>query len=179
MAEEHHETPRSIALVGLMGSGKSTIGACVASQLAWPMRDSDLDIGVATSRTVAQLAGVEGVDAMHAREVAQALSALTTDEPVVAALAGYAVESPEVRKALRRAFVVWLRASNAVLAQRFSSDDDHRPTFGPDQLAVFAAQMRVRGPLLANVANLVIDVDGETPPQISDRIVRAYRSSEV
>src|SRR5690606_27247802 len=92
----------------------------------WPYRDNDASLQERSGRTAAQIADADGLAALHELE-RQVLDELL-DEPgpaVVAAPASVATfaDSPRLRA---RAFVVWLRASPEILAERASSGV-HRP----------------------------------------------------
>ena len=62
-----------VVMVGLMGSGKSTVGHLIADRLGRPFRDSDAEIEANTGRTVREIRDVESTDAMHDIEAAQLL----------------------------------------------------------------------------------------------------------
>src|SRR5258707_15898480 len=93
-------TPRHIAIIGLMGAGKTTVGRALAARLGWTWRDSDATIEAATGETVRQLRDEEGVDAMHGREAAALLTALAEDPPSVISAAASVIDVPECREAL-------------------------------------------------------------------------------
>ena len=164
---------RHCVLVGLMGVGKSTVGAALTERLEWPLRDSDADIQAATGLTVRQLRDRDGVDSMHAREADQLLGALADAEPSVIAAAASVVDVPACLEALRAPDVlaVWLRATPEVLAERFGSADDHRPAYGDSPEAFLARQLEGRGGALASVADLIVDVDGQSPDEIAARVL--------
>ena len=65
-----------IVLVGLMGSGKSTVAAALAAALGVPLRDSDADIERDTGLTGRDIAARDGIDALHALEARHLLDAL-------------------------------------------------------------------------------------------------------
>jgi len=168
---------RHCVMVGLMGVGKSTIGASVAARLSWAFRDSDADILAATGRTVRELRDLEGVDRMHAREARQLLDALAALDPSVVAAAASVADVPECLDALRApdVFVVWLQASPELLADRFASSDDHRPAYGDSTEDFLARQLELRGAAFASVADLSIDVTGLAPDEIAAVVVEALR----
>src|SRR5215208_4289943 len=74
-----------VVVVGLMGSGKTTVGRALADRLGWPFRDSDPEIQAVTGRTVRELRDDLGVDAMHDLEADQLLDALAAPGPAVVA----------------------------------------------------------------------------------------------
>ena len=166
---------RHCVIVGLMGVGKSTVGVALATRLGWVFRDSDADIRAATGLTVKELRDRDGVEAMHALEADQLLDALGTPEPSVIAAAASVADVPACLQALGAGdvFVVWLQAEPPLLAERFPSTDDHRPAYGDSAEAFLARQLAARGPALASVADLVLDVDGRTPDDVADRVLEA------
>jgi shikimate kinase len=168
---------RHCVLVGLMGVGKSTVGSALAARLGWAFHDSDVDIHTATGLTVRELRDRDGVDAMHALEADQLLDGLAAPEPSVIAAAASVVDSPECLQALRAAdaFVVWLQADPGLLAGRFASPDDHRPTYGDSTEDFLASQLASRGAALASVADLTVDVDRQTPDEVTARVLEALR----
>jgi shikimate kinase len=164
---------RHIVLVGLMGSGKSTVGRLVASRLGWPFRDSDAEIEARTGRTVREIRDVESTDAMHDLEAAQLLEALLAPGPDVLAAAASIADRPECLAALRApgVRVVWLDVDPAVAATRFGRQA-HRPAYGDDPAVFLAAQRAERGPKFASVAALVLDGSAATPEQLAEGLIR-------
>lgn len=163
----------AIVLLGLMATGKTTVGRALADRLGIGFRDSDADIERDTGGvTVAGLAADAGVDAMHRREAAHLLATLALGRPVVVAAAASTVDDPDCVAALGHpgVAVVWLRASVPTMAARFGSAV-HRPTFGQEPAALLGEQLARRGPRFARVADLVVDVDGRTPAGVVDEIV--------
>ncbi|MEV4391454.1 shikimate kinase [Nonomuraea sp. NPDC049607] len=155
---------KPVVVIGLMGSGKTTAGRLLATALAMPFTDSDPFLEKEYGGTAAQIAAREGADALHRYEAEHVLAALA-DEPKVIAAAASTVEDPRVRAALRDAFVVWVDAADAVLAQRMSSGA-HRPEFQP-------AEMRARRErYFEQVADLTCDVGVLTPEEVRDAALR-------
>lgn len=162
---------RSVVLVGLMGAGKSTVGRILALVLGRRMIDSDTAIEETTGSTVRQLWESGGEAAYRAMESQVVLDSIDADPPVVIAAPGGVVLDPQVRAALTRAFVVWLRADPASLATRVRIGD-HRPLLGDDPAGVLTRMSSERAELYGSVASIIIDTDDLTPDQITDRIIR-------
>jgi shikimate kinase len=169
-------TARPVVIVGLMGSGKTSVATRVAAALRRPVRDSDEDLGAQYGQTAAMHAARYGADVLHAREARQLRDALAEDldPPPVIAAAASVVEDETCRRALAAAFVAWLDAPPHVLAERML-DGAHRPRYGPDPEAMLAAQWQRRATLFAEVADVTVDVTHTTPDQAAEAVLRAVR----
>lgn len=152
---------RHVVVVGLMGAGKTSVGTALAAQLGWALRDSDADLLASTGQTPRAYRAKLGTAALHEFEAAELLAALGQDAQSVICAAASVIDDPVTRSALADPdiIVIWLRASPAVLARRFSSGD-YRPIYGSDPAAVARTQAAQRDPLFASVARITID-EGE------------------
>ncbi len=166
-----------MVLVGLMGSGKTTVGRLVAEALGLPLRDSDAEIEAREGRTVRELDKTVGTVAMHALEADALLASLASPVPSVVLAAASTIEDEACIAALQdpAMLVAWLRTSPASAAARFASRE-HRPRFGDDPSTFLAQQAARRDPLFASVATLTLDADDTPPEALAVRIVAATRS---
>lgn len=145
---------RHVVLVGMMGSGKTSVGRRVAERLRRPFLDSDAQVEARTGRTVREIFETDGMGelafrALEAEALAEALARLA---PSVISAAGGVVLDPTNRARLREsAMVVWLHADPAVLATRVTTAD-HRPLLGTDPLAVLTRMFDARQALYEEVA---------------------------
>lgn len=167
--------PVRLLLMGLMGAGKTTVGQAVAEQAGWTYLDNDELVERATGETAKQILAEQGEPALRAAESAALRAAIALDPPVVAGVAGGAVLIPADRMILAaQRSVVWLRASHALLAERLASDTD-RPWLAGDPAAAIERMAADREVGYAEVADLVVDVDGRTPQQIAEEILATFR----
>jgi shikimate kinase len=159
-----------IVLVGLMGSGKTTVGAALAAALGVPHRDSDADIERETGMTGREHAARDGIDALHALEASHLLDALEAPGVSVIGAAASTLDDPACRSAMRDPdhLVVWLDASPATPAARLQRGD-HRPELGADMTAVLEAQATQRVPALREVADLTLDAT-RSPAELVEAI---------
>lgn len=157
-------------LVGMMGAGKSTVGALLAERLGRPFHDSDAEIEARTGHTVADIFDSEGEQAFRAEESAVMLDMLTFAEPSVIAAAGGAVLDPATRQRLAGTMVVWLRADPAVLASRVG-DAAHRPLLAHDPVATLERLATEREALYAQVATVTVEVGELDPSQVVDAVL--------
>jgi shikimate kinase len=156
VATERH--PVHVALLGLMGAGKTTIGRPLAAALHRPFLDNDELLRAATGTTAAALAARSGIGALHDEERAIALAAVARPEPAVIAIAASLGDDPAALDDLRRhAFVVWLHADPAVLAARVPGEP-HRP-----QIDALVQRGAAREVAFAAVADLEVDTGPGDP----------------
>jgi shikimate kinase len=164
--------PQHVVVVGSMAVGKSTVGRALAARLGRPFRDSDDDLEATRGLTGRALAEREGVDALHRWEAEHLLAALAGKQPSVIAAAASVVDDGACLAALREPFVVWLRATAAVLAQRMvdgARRDDHRRRLG-DATVVAELEAR-RADRFAAVADLTVDTVADGTTTSPDAIV--------
>ncbi|MEO6318624.1 MAG: shikimate kinase [Acidimicrobiales bacterium] len=162
---------RHVILLGLMSSGKTSVGRRVAKRLGRPLIDGDELLRARTGRTAAEIAGAEGIERLHALEAEIVLDALTATEPAVIGPAASVIEVDAVRRALAGHLVIWLAAPASYLAAR-AAEKDHRPLLdGGDPLALFEGQLAVREPLAVALAELVVDVTAMSKDAQADAIV--------
>jgi shikimate kinase len=170
-APEHEgqSLPRHIVLVGMMGSGKTTVGHRVADLLARPFFDSDEMIEAREGRSVREIWLAEGEPAYRSMETAVLREALAADEPSVVAAAGGVVLREENRRLLEAdgVFTVRLYAAPEVLATRVGHQG-HRPLLDDDPLGALRRMVTERESLYAEVADATIDVGHRGVDEVVD-----------
>jgi shikimate kinase len=167
---------RHLVLVGLMASGKTTVGKPLAARLGRPFVDNDDLLEARTGRTAREIAAAAGADALHLCEAEALVDALARPVPaVVAAAAAAPLEAPAA-EALRSHDVIYLRATPAVLAARLANapaGDDHRPLVARDARAVLDAQFAARDERYRELATVTVDANAEGYEAIVDEITAA------
>lgn len=151
--------PGPVALIGMMGSGKTTVGRRLARALDRPFVDADDELVRRTGRSVRQWFEQAGEDAFRAAEAELLADLLAAPGPAVIACGGGAVVTPSNREVLRRrARVVWLRAGAPFLVSR-ARRRDHRPLLDGDAEATIQRLVAERSVLYDEVADHVLDVE--------------------
>lgn len=164
---------RTIALVGLMGVGKSTVGRRLAQRVDLPFIDGDEAIEAAARMTVSDIFGQLGEPEFRAGE-ARVMRRLLDGPPVVLATGGGAVLNPGTRSLMKeRATTVWLRADLPVVAARVQRRDTRPLLRGKDPLEALSAMAEVRYPLYAEAADVTVDVGSGAHAQAVEAILKA------
>ena len=162
---------RTIALVGLMGVGKSSVGKRLATRLGLPFADGDDEIEVAAGMTVSDIFSSMGEPAFRDGE-ARVMKRLLDGPPMVLATGGGAVLNAETRALLKaRATTVWLRADLAVVAARVGRRDTRPLLKGRDPLQALTGMAEARYPLYGQ-ADVIVDVGGGAHAEAVEAIVR-------
>lgn len=155
---------KTIALVGLMGVGKSSIGRRLATALELPFCDADEEIEKAAGRSIAEIFADRGETEFRDGE-RRVIARLLDDPPHVLATGGGAFQSPETRALIKqKAVSIWLKGDLDVLARRVARKD-HRPLLhGKNPREVLEAQAAQRYPAYAE-ADIVVEI-GDSPHQV-------------
>lgn len=156
-----------------MASGKSTVGALLAERLGWGFVDFDRRILERTGRSAGELIRERGEAEFRELERSVTEEVAGTERVVLAPGGGW-VTRPELMERLGADTIrVWLRVTPDEALRRAASDDTDRPLLGPlaGRRERVEALLRTREPLYDR-AEIVVDVDGRTPEQVADEILR-------
>jgi XRE family aerobic/anaerobic benzoate catabolism transcriptional regulator len=149
--------PAVIALLGLRGAGKTTVGRRLARRLRIPFVELDRRIERAAGLTLAEIFSLHGEE-YYRRLERQGLEAiLGAERPAVLATGGGLVTSPETYALLRRrALTVWLRAEPEDHWNRVVQQGDRRPMAdNPEAMGELRRLLAAREPLYAEAAHTV------------------------
>lgn len=161
--------PKAV-LVGLPGSGKSTIGRRLAKALGVGLLDTDVAIEQRTGRSIADIFATEGEQEFRRIEEDVVRAALA-DHDGVLSLGGGAVTSPGVRAALAGHTVVYLEISAAEGVRRTGGNTVRPLLAGPDRAEKYRALMAKRAPLYRRVATMRVDTNRRNPGAVVRHIL--------
>jgi shikimate kinase / 3-dehydroquinate synthase len=162
---------RRIALVGLPGSGKSTIAPLVAEQLGWTAIDLDLEIERRSGRSPAAIIASEGEALFRDLELTELEDVLRRPGPLVIACGGGLITQPAARRLLTElCTVVWLDAPDAILIQRLGDGAD-RPMLGGSAEAGIPRLRSSRTRALQ--ASHIRIGSGDAPDAVAARVIAA------
>jgi shikimate kinase / 3-dehydroquinate synthase len=147
----------NIFLVGLMGSGKTTVGRALAKKLNRRFIDSDHEIEARTGVSIPVIFELEGEQSFRQRE-ADVIRELTALDDIVLATGGGAILNPASREYLKsRGTVIYLQASVNQILQRTSHDRNRPLLQTADPRARIEELARQREPYYREVAHIVVE----------------------
>ena len=162
---------RSLYLVGMMGSGKTSTGRPLAEQLGYGFVDADAVIEQAAGCSIPEIFERDGEAGFRKLE-SQVLSAISQRHSLVVATGGGVVTQQENWGLLHSGIVIWLDVVPEQLMERLRSDNTVRPllqTADPD--AALNALLEQRRHLYAE-ADLTVVINDEPPEAVADGILQ-------
>lgn len=170
---------RPLALLGMRGAGKSTVGRALAGRLGVPLRELDELVEAEAGMELARMFELQG-EVFYRRLELEALDRFfAAGDRAVLATGGGIVTEPETYDLLRRhAYTVWLKASPRDHWNRVMAQGDLRPMHNhPDAMSVLERLWSDRARLYA-AADLVVETSGRSVNDVVRVIVRAYPGSD-
>ena len=164
----------NLALIGFMGTGKTTVGRHVAEQLGFEFLDTDELIQSRTGRTIADIFAKEGEPAFRALEQ-QIVQELSTREKTVISTGGGLPTNPENLDALKSfALVICLWASPEKIWERVRHQS-HRPLLhDADPQKKIRELLAVREPFYKQ-ADVLINTDLRSVREATQQIVLQFK----
>lgn len=165
---------RHIALLGAMGSGKSTVGAALAALVDRPFVDTDALVEQRAGASIAELFAEVGEPQFRALEHRALLQALSSPSPSVVATGGGVVTfEPNLTLLNDSATVVWLVAPVEVLADRVGDGSSRPLLHGGSHRQALAELLEARRPLYRDASDIEVDAARGTPHDVAVSILDA------
>ncbi len=158
-----------MAIVGYMGSGKTTVGRLLARRTRRDFVDLDHEVSRRAGRTIPEIFADWGEDRFRDLEHAALLSALDRPEPAVISCGGGAVVRLDNRAALRHTPTVFLTEPINVLYTRTRGPD--RPLKGNTR-EDFAQRYAERLPLYREVSDVEVRAEGRGAAEVAEEVER-------
>ena len=161
--------PRAI-LMGMPGSGKSTIGRRLAKAMGVTLLDTDTKIVETTGRTIADIFSNDGEKEFRRIEEEVVRAALAEHDGIVS-LGGGAITSPGVQEALAGHTVIFLEISAAEGIRRTTGGTVRPLLAGPDPARKYRDLMSQRVPLYRRAATMRVNTNRRNPGAVVRHIV--------
>jgi len=165
--------PHFVALIGLRGAGKSTVGPILAKRLKTDFIELDRRVEEIAGMSLGEIFATHGESYYRELQRESALQLLNTSPGCVFVPGGSVVTDSETWESIkRRCFTVWLHATPAEFMKRMRRQGDLRPMQGrPSAMEELKALLSRREPLYAE-SLLKIRTTGKTPAAVASRIIQ-------
>ncbi len=166
---------RTVALVGMMGAGKTSIGKRLAARLGVPFKDADHEIEAAAGLSVAEIFEKFGEPYFRDGE-RRVIQRLLTEPPHVLATGGGAYMDDATRADMKQhAFTIWLNAPIDILLGRVKKRETRPLLKDGDMRATMERLSAVRGPVYAQ-ADMILESVDKPHNAAAEKIVAALAS---
>jgi shikimate kinase len=162
---------RPITLIGLMGSGKTTIGLHLAKKLDVPFVDSDKVIEEQAGYAISEIFQRDGEQFFRKVEAKTISEILGRNEICVLATGGGAFMNEETRKIIKeKSISVWLNASLNILIERLEHNNTRPLLANVDKKQMLQKLMDERYPIYAQ-ADIIVDTDVNSRTIVGNEIM--------
>lgn len=167
---------RAVVLVGMMGSGKSSVGKRLATRLGLPFSDADTEIETAAGMTIPEIFAQRGEAEFRDGERRVISRVLSTRAPLVLATGGGAYMNAETREKIAALGIsIWLKADADVLMRRVRKNSKRPLLQTPDPEGTLRRLLAEREPTYA-LADLILVSRDEPHEVVVDGAVAALES---
>lgn len=176
--QENTHKPSALFLIGMMASGKSTVGKALAARLGWNFFDVDREVERRTGVTVAEIFEKEGEAGFRRRET-EMMAELTIRPGCIVAMGGGAPLFEVNRKLLKRGLVVMLLSTVSDVLERTRFDTTRPLLRSEDPVAKIRELMLAREPVYAEVSDVEVSTTRTHPEVVADRILAMKEVQDV
>ena len=164
---------RSIFLIGMMGSGKSSTGPVLAEILKYKYVDLDVLIEKLTKKTIDKVFSEEGEEYFRDLET-QCLQEIIKLPSVVVSTGGGVVLKKENWGILRQGIIVWLDINKEIVLNRLNSKDNIRPLLKGNIDIKYEEIFETRKDIYAQ-ADLRVEINNEGVKNVAEKILNALK----
>ena len=164
----------NIVLIGMRGSGKTSVGKLLAARLGNKFVEMDEMITGKAGMSIAEIVTRHGWSEFRNIEADITRTAAGMDNTINATGGGVVTEEANLRELKRTGKLVWLRASLETLLKR-TQDDSSRPSLtGQPPEEEMAAILKERRPVYERAADFIVDTDDASPKAVAESIIRLF-----
>ena len=167
---------RHLLLIGLPGSGKTTVGRLVAEKLQGGFVDIDSVLNRKEGKPIAMIFAEKGEPAFREMERKEVEAALANPPAVIAPGGGWAVQPGALEAAKPAAYIIYLKTRPETAASRAAPSGTRPMLMGEDPEAQMRNLIKDREPFYTR-ADAKVETDKKTPEQVAAEVIRLAQTS--
>lgn len=168
----------NIVLIGMRGSGKTSVGSLLAEKLGRRFIEMDEMISEKAGMSIAEIAARYGWPEFRKIEAEVTRTVAAMDNAVNATGGGVVTSEENVRELKRTGKLVWLRAELETLRKRIQNDPPRPSLTGRPPAEDMAETFAQRQPIYERSADFIVETDNATPPAVADEITRIFSQGD-
>jgi shikimate kinase len=165
----------SIALIGMMGAGKSSVGACLRRRTGWRLLDTDEIVASKFRTSIPEIFARHGEKTFRQAETEALRSLPTTKHMIIVTGGGIVLREQNIEILKRFGAIVWLDADEKTLFARASRKQNRPLLQTKNPRKSFSQILAARRLLYANIADIRIDTSVLTDEEVAVAIVAKVR----
>lgn len=164
----------NIVLIGMRGSGKTTIGKLLAKRLGKQFIEMDELIVQKVGHSIPEIVNRYGWEKFRdvEREITREVAGW--DNVVNATGGGVVTREENIRQLKKKGKLVWLKANTDTLLRRVGNDQSRPSLTGKSQREDMEAVLADRSPIYEQVADFIIDTEDKMPEEVAEIITKLY-----
>jgi shikimate kinase len=166
---------RSIALIGMMGAGKSSVGRCLHRRTGFVLHDTDEIVSANFGMPIPEIFAEHGEERFREAETEALRHMRTKEQRIIVAGGGIAVRNENVDFLKRLGVIVWLDADEETLFARASQTRNRPLLQTKNPRKTFSQILATRRPLYANIADIRVDTSALTDEEAAVAILTKLR----
>jgi shikimate kinase len=164
----------NIVLIGMRGSGKTTIGKLLAKRLGKQFIEMDELIVQRLGQSIPEIVNRYGWQKFRDVEEEITREVAGWDNVVNATGGGVVTREENIRELKQKGKLVWLKANTDTLLRRIGNDQSRPSLTGKSPREDMEAVLAERSPIYQRVADFIVDTEGKMPEEIAEAIAKLY-----
>ncbi len=164
----------NIVLIGMRGSGKTTIGKLLAKRLGKQFIEMDELIVQRLGQSIPEIVQRYGWQKFRDVEEEITREVAGWDNVVNATGGGVVTREENIRELKKKGKLVWLKANTNTLLRRIGNDQSRPSLTGKSPREDMEAVLAERSPIYQRVADFIVDTEGKMPEEIAEAIAKLY-----